>query len=95
MLRRHTLGKSGNSQISNRGRLVLGQEQEEQIEWHSTAPNFAISGTNSLPWLLHNKSEVGTLVGTKFFMFIGRWLAVDFCPTKAVYDHYKSMDKTN
>ena len=30
----------------------------------------------------------------KFFMLIGRWLAVDFCHTKAIYDYYKSMDKT-
>ena len=30
-------------------------------------------------------SEAGTLAGTKCFMFIGRWLAADFCHTKAIY----------
>ena len=51
---------------------------------------------NSTPWLLQNKSEVGTLAGTKFFMFIGKWLAVDFyfCHTKAIYGYYKSMNAT-
>ena len=37
------------------------------------------------------KSDSVTLAGTKFFMFISRWLAVDFCHTKAIYDFYKSM----
>ena len=37
------------------------------------------------------KSEVGTFAGTKFLIFIGRWLAVGFCQTKAIYDYYKSM----
>ena len=44
-----------------------------------------------LPWLILNKSEAGTLAGIKFFIFIGRWLAADFCHTKAIYDYYKSM----
>ena len=44
---------------------------------------------------LQNKSEAGTLAGSKFFMFICRWLAVDFCQTIAVYDYYKSMITTN
>ena len=43
------LGKSTDNlvspQISNRGRLVLGQEKEEQIECNSTASYCAISGT--------------------------------------------------
>ena len=48
-----------------------------------------------MPWLLRNKSEAGTLAGTKFSKFIGRWLTVDFCHTKAFYDYYKSMDQTS
>ena len=46
---------------------------------------------NILPWLVQDKSEAGTLAGTKFVMLIGRWIAVDFCHTKAIYDYYKSM----
>ena len=44
---------------------------------------------------VHNKSEAGTSAGIKFFMLMGRYLAVDFCHTKAIYDYYKSMVGTS
>ena len=49
---------------------------------------------NSLPWLLQNKLKAGPLAGTKFFMFIGRWLAVGFYHAKTIYDYYKYMHRT-
>ena len=41
------------------------------------------------PWLA--VWHLGWQSGTKFFMFIRKWLAVDFCHTKAIYDLSKSM----